>query len=272
MTDIEPSTAPVSASDAGAFFDRYAANWEAFYTDSSEHRRAFDYLNRQRQLLQLVDAFVLPESHILEFGCGAGHTACQLIMRGHRLTCLDVSPEMIQATRRTLDRAGQTAHLQVGQVRDLVAAGKELFDVIVGMGVMEYIEDHGAMFEQLAVLLKPGGICMLSFPNARSPIRRLERGMKRAVAYPLALITGKERYLDIALRPSQLHAPQDVRLRLERSGFVIEQCRYLSYGFRIGSFWVPPLPIVRRMEETLAASAVRWLGRNYIVVGRRVTK
>lgn len=268
MIDSKPAAAGAGA-DAGAFFDRYAADWEAFYSDAREERRAFDYLNRQRQLLRLVDRHVPAESRILEFGCGTGHTAARLAERGHRLTCLDVSPEMIEATRRTLDRAGHAVPLYVGHLGDLVEESAGPFDAIVGMGVMEYIDDHDAAFDEIHRLLSPGGVCLLSFPNAASPLRRLERALKRAAALPMALATGDERYRDIAWRPSRLHAPRAVLRHLEQAGFAVEACRFLSYGFRIGRFWIPPLRLVRQLDEALAASPLRWIGRNYIVVVRR---
>lgn len=267
----EQSVAPRenSTQQAGEFFDQYAHTWDAFYTDKAEQSRAFDFINRQTQLLKLVETLAPPQSRILEFGCGAGHTAVRMAQAGHQLVCVDVSNEMIEAARSSFTRAGKAAEFQIGQLSDIAPGDANQFDAVVGMGVMEYIDNHDAALREIHRLLKPGGVCLLSFPNALSTLRQVERLAKRTGALMLGILTRSNRYWDIALRPSQLHSPGAVRRRLSTAQLDEVACRYLTYGVRAGGFWLPPLRLVRALDDRLAKSPLRWLGRNYILAARK---
>lgn len=44
---------------------------------------------------ELIDAQLHPGSRILELGCGAGRLTHELVRRGHRVTAVDNSPDML---------------------------------------------------------------------------------------------------------------------------------------------------------------------------------
>jgi hypothetical protein len=71
-----------------------------------------------------VDTISLPDAaHVLEVGCGAGHTAVALAQRGYRVHALDATPEMIALTRRAAESAGLplTTRLAAGMWAKTVA-------------------------------------------------------------------------------------------------------------------------------------------------------
>ena len=255
--------------DAGQFFDRYAETWNSYYTNAGSQAQAYDYLNRQRQVLAYAKQYIPKNAKVLEFGCGAGHTAVALAQRGYKLTCLDVSEQMIAATRENFARQFLKANFHVGELSADALDQHGPYDAIIGMGVMEYIEDHGATFSRINELLAPNGLCLLSFPNAYSPIRRLEDGLKRLIALPIGLLTGSRRFRDIAFRTSKLHAPGKASRAMEDSGLSVTRRKYLTFGARAGRFWFPPLFLVRRIEEWMSSSWLRWFGRNFLLLCRK---
>jgi len=63
-----------------------------------------------------------PGSHLLEIGCGAGADAVFLAERGYRVTAIDLSARMVEATRRRVEAHGVAASVEVrrGTVGELV--------------------------------------------------------------------------------------------------------------------------------------------------------
>ena len=253
-------------SDLGTFFDGYARDWNAFY--DGDRARAFDYRNRQRLLLELVDRLAPAPTDVLELGCGAGHTAVRLSERGHRLSCVDVSPQMIAATERNFARAGAEATLHVGTVGDLPAE-RGSFDLVVAAGMMEYVEDRDATLAAIHGRLRPGGAAILSFTNAGSPMHWVETPIKRVLALGAYALTRRRQYRDIAVPASRADHLSSVRRLFERAGLHLEAAHFFTYGMRIGAAWWPPLWMVRRADGVLASSRMRSLGRGFFAVGRR---
>lgn len=252
---------------AGEFFDRYADTWQSYYTEGSS-AQAFDYHNRQRVALSLAKKYVPDGASILEFGCGSGHTAAQLANLGHKLTCLDVSQGMVNKARETFESAGHQADFFHGVLDDLPDDCGP-FDAIMAFGVMDYIEDHPATFNRIAQLLKPGGICLLSFTNAGSPLRWVEIPIKRSGALVAWLATRDSRHRDVALNTSKGNHRRETETLYEQAGIACEETAYFSYGIRFRNHWIPPLSIVKRLDGALSGGFMRGLGRGYIVVGRK---
>lgn len=252
---------------AGEFFDRYADTWQSYYTQGSL-AEAFDYHNRQRVALFLSKKYVPEGASILEFGCGSGHTAAQLADCGYKLTCLDVSLGMIDKARETFEQAGHQADFFHG-ILDELPEDCGPFDAVMAFGVMDYIEDHEATFNRIAMLLKPGGVCLLSFTNARSPLRWFEIPIKRTAALVAWLATRNSRHRDVALNTSKGNHRRETESLFEAAGMSIEETAYFSYGIRFRNHWIPPLSIVKRLDSILSGGVMRGLGRGYIVVGRK---
>jgi 2-polyprenyl-6-hydroxyphenyl methylase/3-demethylubiquinone-9 3-methyltransferase len=98
----------------------------------------------------------------LDVGCGAGLLAEPLARLGARVTAIDPAAELIGAA---LDHcAGQELEIdyRVSAVEHLDGA----FDLITAMEVIEHTADPQQFIEGLAKRLAPGGLLILSTPNA----------------------------------------------------------------------------------------------------------
>lgn len=98
----------------------------------------------------------------LDVGCGAGLLAEPLARLGAKVTGLDASPELIAAARAHAGAQDLTIDYRAGELARL--AGQ--FDLITCMEVIEHVADPAEFIPALAGKLAPGGLFVLSTPNA----------------------------------------------------------------------------------------------------------
>ncbi len=68
----------------------------------------------------LIDAQLHASSHVLELGCGAGRLTHELVRRGHRVTAVDNSPEMLTHIRGAETVLADIVGLDLGTTFDAV--------------------------------------------------------------------------------------------------------------------------------------------------------
>jgi len=100
----------------------------------------------------------------LDVGCGAGLLAKPLARLGASVTAVDAAPELIEAARE--HAAGQK--LDIDYRASTVEAVEGHFDLITAMEVIEHVADPAAFVRSIAQRLAPGGLAILSTPNATS--------------------------------------------------------------------------------------------------------
>ena len=98
----------------------------------------------------------------LDVGCGAGLLAEPLARMGAEVTGLDASSELIEAARA--HAAGQGLVIDYRAVELDRLDGR--FDLITCMEVIEHVADPAVFIMALATRLAPGGLLVLSTPNA----------------------------------------------------------------------------------------------------------
>lgn len=104
-----------------------------------------------------------------DVGCGAGLLAEPLARLGAAMTGIDAAPENIAVAKLHAAKQGLTIDYRAGGVEALAG---ETFDLVTSMEVIEHVADPAAFVAQLAGLLAPGGIMILSTPN-RTPLSKL---------------------------------------------------------------------------------------------------
>lgn len=98
----------------------------------------------------------------LDVGCGAGLLAEPLARLGADVIALDASPELIVAAREHAAAVGLEIDYRAGELAAL--DGK--FDLVTCMEVVEHVADPAAFVRDLAARLAPGGLLIMSTPNA----------------------------------------------------------------------------------------------------------
>jgi 2-polyprenyl-6-hydroxyphenyl methylase/3-demethylubiquinone-9 3-methyltransferase len=105
----------------------------------------------------------------LDVGCGAGLLAEPLARLGAAVTAVDAAPELIEAARDHAAGQGLTIDYRAMPVE----AVRGRFDLVTSMEVIEHVADPAAFVQALAKRLAPGGLLILSTPNATAWSRLL---------------------------------------------------------------------------------------------------
>ena len=98
----------------------------------------------------------------LDVGCGAGLLAEPLARLGASVTGIDATPEVIAVGRDHAAAMGLEIDYRAGDVQELEGT----FDLVTCMEVIEHVADPAAFARALARRLAPGGLLILSTPNA----------------------------------------------------------------------------------------------------------
>lgn len=100
---------------------------------------------------------------VLDAGCGVGWGAALLLDAGARsATGIDISSEAIADARAREPRAS----FAVGDLRALPLSDRR-FDLITCFEAIEHVEDPQRALDELARMLAPGGVLLVSSPNPR---------------------------------------------------------------------------------------------------------
>jgi len=145
-----------------------AEGYAQLYEGSTPHAAFFN------ERLRLVLEFLAPiaNGRALEVGCGPGILLKRLAGTPLEVFGLDLTPEMIaEAKIRT---AGCNVNLAVGQLAQLPYRDNS-FDVILVLGVLEYLPDQSAALIEIARVAKRDAVVILSMLNKHSLYRWWER-------------------------------------------------------------------------------------------------
>lgn len=216
-----------------------------------------------------------PGGALLDAGCGPGMMVRHLLddrPGDFAVTGCDRSPAMVDAART---RVGKEAVFSVGDIEEMPFADAS-FDIALAMGVLEYV-DAGPALQEIARVVRPGGLAVVTMLNPHSPYRLAEWGLY----WPARRILGG---LEAALRVPRRHgarrtgihalAPGRLRHELWRAG--LQPLDTLFYDI---TALVPPLDrLVRRWdrrwrahpETTVGRGVAGRLGTGYLIAARRV--
>lgn len=122
---------------------------------------------------------------LLDLGCGPALMEPALVERGLEVWGIDASARMIDAGRGRI--AHPACHLDTGDASSLRFASG-FFDAVISMGLLEYFPDYSPVLREIARVLKPGGVAVLTVPSRVSPYHlpnrayRFLRGSTRVLA------------------------------------------------------------------------------------------
>ncbi|WP_425425596.1 class I SAM-dependent methyltransferase [Amycolatopsis marina] len=194
-----------------------------------------------------------------------------------RITASDQSLAMVEAVAHQSSGAGGV-ELVVSGIEDMPFSD-ESFDVVLAMGVLEYADAAGALRE-LARVVRPGGLVVMTMLNPVSPYRLFEW----CIYWPALRAHGRVQGL--------LGTPAERRYGARRSGiravphshlrrmlYDVGLCPQEAIYYDLTPL-VPPLDkLVRRWkrdwrvnpEKTVGSGVRRWLGTAYLVSAHRPT-
>jgi len=151
-------------------FDEYASGW---------HQRMQDHVYAMRY--RAVERMVAGRSFrsVIDVGCGTGDY-CRLFDPGRaRYLGIDISDKMVAECARLFP----AYEFKVAD-GDAIDAPAGAFDLVLSVGVLEYLLEPAAHLKELARVTEPGGSIIVTTPNGSNRSRRLDRPVRALIETP----------------------------------------------------------------------------------------
>jgi SAM-dependent methyltransferase len=166
---------PSSHAAARAYFDRTAEDYSGRAEARTCDLSSLIFARRRETVLELLDESGASGT-LLDFGMGPGVFAQAVADRGFEFVGVDISPEMVERAR---DLGIPRATYVVGDL-DALGQFRERADVVLAVGLIDYLEDPEDGLRRLSECLRPGGVLIVSFRN-RQALNTALRAAAKAV-------------------------------------------------------------------------------------------
>jgi ubiquinone/menaquinone biosynthesis C-methylase UbiE len=241
-------------------FGSIAKFYSGNYHDDSPTSHLFS--TRLKRVFELTGNIC--DKKIIDVGCGPGMTAEGILAKGGKFFGVDLSNEMLLECVQIFDSLG-TLNLSLSNIKRLPFP-KASFDVIICLGVLEYVPELDMVLQELYRILKKDGVLIVSMQNKLSPYRLWDRHVYRSdfVNQMRKRIWGSRSEL-LLERPNSFQKFQNLLLN---NHFTVKD--YLYYNFNL---WLRPLDrlfpklsvFTSQRLEFLCRSKLGVLGTGFIV-------
>ncbi len=172
-----------------SYFRQRAAKFDALYEEARGWR---GWINRRlrRGLFERVERTLdalegLRDFTVLDVGCGSGRNSVLFAQVGaRRVLGIDFSEPMIALARQLTRRHGVDDRCQFILGDFMAHSFAERFDVVVALGVFEYVADPPPMLRRMMEL--SSGRVIASFPErslVRAPLRKFRYALRHCPVY-----------------------------------------------------------------------------------------
>lgn len=153
-----------------AFFDKvvYYTPYEERYRNRT-NLNAYDILTRKDVVLDCLDRLGIQGGRLLDVGCGPAVYTPDLTSRGFEVCGVDMAPDVVRRAREIMSHSpyADKAHFFIGDIEHLEFSD-ETFDVVVVMGLFDYLPSDDVALAEIRRVLKPGGVALVSLQNRYS--------------------------------------------------------------------------------------------------------
>jgi ubiquinone/menaquinone biosynthesis C-methylase UbiE len=212
-TQTDPIERATHGDRVRSLFDRESRRWSGRYAPGGTMR------GRVEQFASELARRVPPGGEILDLGCGSGDIARGIAARGYRITGCDVSARMIEEASR-LSRGDEVTWVALDPAAPFpLPFDSGRFAGLVASSVLEYQEDPSAALREIARVLRPDGVALLTVPDLRHRVRRIEGWLARCLgSRAVSSLVRRTPWRDYAeyLRLSTARLPLAAWLRLGR--------------------------------------------------------
>ena len=225
--------------------------WARVYDDSNESAHAYVFRRSSEVSLAMVNTLCKPGERWIDLGCGPAHASSQLTSDG-LVIGVDADERQLQVAR---NRSGALT-LIAARVEQL-PVGDNTIDGAIAISLMGCLSDPEACWAELARVLRPGGVAVMTFTNQASWLLRLNYLLPRR--WITSDATGSKQQM------FRLYDAAEIRAALDRHQFRLEHVSFYNNVLHAGRWLVPPrrlAPLVDRYESSR-------VGRNILIVARK---
>lgn len=189
-------------------------------------------------VIEMARVHLTSAANILDVGCGANLDYDSFLANmGKRPICMDFTMSFLRL-------APKDARLRLVQAdATLLPFAQSTFDGVICSETIEHIERDDTVIAEIARVLRPGGILVITVPNLWNAARLLEMVKQRD--FTVRMMTGHLRE----------YTPGHLR-RLLRPYFTIEEWRPVTFGWtgKVGGpvDWLVRIGILRRFSKSIA--------------------
>jgi SAM-dependent methyltransferase len=209
------------------------------------------YARRRALALSLLDDALPRPSTVLDVGCGPGVLCAPLLERGHEVVALDASAPMLARARAVTSAHARATHVRFvrADAGSMPCADRSV-EAVVCLGVVSYVADDVALLREIARVLAYGGVAIVQWLRAGSPLQR-ERGGARALSRALFSLAGRTRPAHPLPVARDVH---EVIAHARAAGLTLERAE--PYDFRpmlLHRLWPGDAALASAAAERLAA-------------------
>jgi ubiquinone/menaquinone biosynthesis C-methylase UbiE len=134
------------------------------YPTEASNCDQLSYLVRRQHVLDMLQRSGV-HGRVLDIGCGPGVLTAELMAREWRVTGIDLSAGMLAAASKSMSSLPQ------GSIGFAAAEATHLpfrdgvFDAVLCIGVISYVDDVAALLGEVNRVLRPGGQAVLQISN-----------------------------------------------------------------------------------------------------------
>jgi predicted TPR repeat methyltransferase len=151
MSQLERSLQSTSLSETLMTYDEWA---KTYNQDVEKEEYVAPQLAAER-LLDHLGSAKIPDTKVLDAGCGTGLVGEALLKLGARyIDGIDISPGMLEVAERT----GVYNSLNVGNLAEALDIPSRLYDAVICVGTMTEGHVGPEAFDEFVRVTKPGGL------------------------------------------------------------------------------------------------------------------
>jgi SAM-dependent methyltransferase len=251
--------------DDRGVFDADAAGYHEYkYGQRQAPLHWYSFESRRRRIVEL-----LPEriERAVDLGTGSGAYLEELASRAGLLVALDFSMAMLREARESNPSC---RHFVQADALALPIPDASV-DLVNCIGVIEYLPEAPRCLAEIARVLRPGGVALVSVPGAHSLWRMTERVTGPFLRRARRLMGRSREGLGMDSLPRTLYTPGSFRRLAEGAGLEIDRVAWHNYRLPFVGALSPRLTMAmaERMERIRWGGAGQWLSGGMVIRCRR---
>jgi 2-polyprenyl-3-methyl-5-hydroxy-6-metoxy-1,4-benzoquinol methylase len=150
------------------YFGSITEEWDSLYHQKNKIRGIFNRLFRkglyERYKLTFAYCGVISGAKVLDIGCGTGLYSIEFAKRGaSRVVGIDLAQPMVEFSQQKAREIGIQEICEFICGEFLTRPFEERYDIVVAMGLFDYVSEPQQFFKKIAKLSK--GTFLASFPK-----------------------------------------------------------------------------------------------------------